>query len=411
MAAVHEFDGGLLLCASSSVFLAKNSHDKLSVTGSFNSKGVLRSILSTNGLVRGYVEQLSNPTTVDADVQILCSTVSNCRSLLAVGTSEKVVIILEARTLTMRRSFRVPKAPTSITFDKDDSHIVVGDRAGHVRRYTVEPSEKCGYTDMNGEECTFEGEPLSGAVTMILDVAISRDGNFLLAADRDEKIRAYVVQSYCLGHTAYVSSMALLGNRLFSSGGDSIVIEWDMESGKGVSRSGKLGEPPVRRIIVIEKVVFSFVFHFPLGVLTAILFAQERQDRTFFVIAAVGPTLHVLDERLQSVTSIEISQTIMDIAFVDGSLIGVSSDFSAGVTRFGLFDGTSSAIEIPNEVCQALLLSKDPISNYFKNVVHQNTLDYYKRKAEKLGGIEVNLRRKRKVVNLLGEVEDEKRFT
>ncbi|KAE9419805.1 hypothetical protein Angca_004196, partial [Angiostrongylus cantonensis] len=89
----------------------------------------------------------------------------------------------------MRRSFRVPKAPTSITFDKDDSHIVVGDRAGHVRRYTVEPSEKCGYMDMNGEECAFEGEPLSGAVTMILDVAISRDGKFLLAADRDEKIR------------------------------------------------------------------------------------------------------------------------------------------------------------------------------------------------------------------------------
>uniref|UniRef100_A0A0K0DH55 Ribosome biogenesis protein NSA1 n=1 Tax=Angiostrongylus cantonensis TaxID=6313 RepID=A0A0K0DH55_ANGCA len=312
MAAVHEFDGGLLLCASSSVFLAKNTHDRLSVNGSFTSKGVLRSILSTNGLVRGDVEHLSNPTTVDADVQILCSTISNCQSLLAVGTSEKVVIILEVRTLTMRRSFRVPKAPTSITFDKDDSHIVVGDRAGHVRRYTVEPSEKCGYMDMNG--------------------------------------------------------------------GDSIVIEWDMESGKAVSQSGKLDEQPVRRIIVIEKV-----------------------DETFFVVAAAGPTLHVLDKRLQSVTSIKISQTIMDIAFVDGSLIGVS--------KFGPFDGTSSAIEIPNEIYQALLLSKDPISNYFKNVVHQNTLDYYKRKAEKLGSIKVNLKRKRKAANLLGEVEDEKRFT
>ncbi|KAE9419782.1 hypothetical protein Angca_001889, partial [Angiostrongylus cantonensis] len=105
------------------------------------------------------------------------------------------------------------------------------------------------------------------------------------------------------------------------------------------------------------------------------------QDETFFVVAAAGPTLHVLDKRLQSVTSIKISQTIMDIAFVDGSLIGVSN---AGMTRFGPFDGTSSAIEIPNEIYQALLLSKDPISNYFKNVVHQNTLDYYKRKVSLL---------------------------
>ncbi|KAJ1360955.1 hypothetical protein KIN20_020089 [Parelaphostrongylus tenuis] len=268
MATVHKLDGGLLICASSSVFLAKYSHDRLSIDRSFNTKGVLKSLLSTKELADGDVKQPSTATTDDVDVQILCSNVSNCGSLLALGTSEKVLIILEAHTLTMRRGFRVPKAPTSVTFDKDDAHVVVGDRAGHVRRYSIKASENCGYTDMNGEE------------------SISHDGNFLLAADRDEKIRVsrypqtYVIQSYCLGHSAYVSSLALLGNRLFSSGGDSIVIEWELECGKVVTRSEKLDELPVRRILAFE------------------------QDKTLFVVAAAGPTLHILDEHLQSVSSI-----------------------------------------------------------------------------------------------------------
>ncbi|PIO72728.1 hypothetical protein TELCIR_05332, partial [Teladorsagia circumcincta] len=86
----------------------------------------------------------------DADIQILSSTVSNCGSLLAVATSAKTVLIFELPTLSFRRGFRIPKAPTSITFDRDTSYVVVGDRAGHVCRYAVAPTNECGYTDITG---------------------------------------------------------------------------------------------------------------------------------------------------------------------------------------------------------------------------------------------------------------------
>lgn len=100
-----------------------------------------------------------------------------------------------------------------------------------------------------GQEVDFEGEPLLGVISMVLSVSISSDGNYLITSDRDEKIRisrypqvvflswfslnliisklfivlrilvqAYVIESYCLGHTAYVGSVAVRDQRVFSSG-------------------------------------------------------------------------------------------------------------------------------------------------------------------------------------------------
>ncbi|RCN24029.1 hypothetical protein ANCCAN_30282 [Ancylostoma caninum] len=141
---------------------------------------------------------------------------------------------------------------------------------------------------------------------MVLDVAISQDGRYLLAADRDEKIRvsrypqAFVVQSFCLGHLAYVGSVAVHGDHVFSSGGDSIVYEWDIESGKPIAQSEKVGEDPVRRVCVLPK---GDLFH---------------------VVAAAGKTLYVLDDKLHLVKAIEAPSDIMDITALEGNVVAVS---------------------------------------------------------------------------------------
>ncbi|VDK62301.1 unnamed protein product [Cylicostephanus goldi] len=180
--------------------------------------------------------------------------------MLAVGTSTKVALILDATNLKLRRAFRIPKAPTSVCFSRDNAHVIIGDRAGHVCRYTVDANEKSGYIDMNGEECDCEGEPLTSTISMVLDVAITNDGRFLLSADRDEKIRvsrypqAFVVQSFCLGHDAYVSSLAQSGTRVFSCGGDGVVHEWDIQNGQSVAHSVKLGDEPSRKLCILPLV-------------------------------------------------------------------------------------------------------------------------------------------------------------
>ncbi|KJH50285.1 WD domain, G-beta repeat protein [Dictyocaulus viviparus] len=396
MATIHSFNGGILICASSNVFLAKISRGGLSIHSSFNARGILSSLSFCAGDLDNRKENL-NISKLDVDIQILCSSVSNDESMVAIGTSEKALVLLTTNELKVLKSVKIPKAPTSVVFDKDDSHIIVGDRAGHVCRYAVCESRNLGYTDMNGEECSYEGEPLTGAISMILDVAVSNDGNFLFAADRDEKIRvsrypmtisnrvqAFVVQSYCLGHTAYVSSLALCDDLLFSGGGDSVVIEWDVKHGKIVNQSAKLDKEPVRRVAILKK------------------------DGALFVIAVAGFSMYVLDRELHLVVKMKTSHIIMDVTVVDDGLLGVSS---AGVTSFTLV-GRSDAIDIPNEIYQALLNSKDPISTYFKNTVHQNTLDYYEKKEKKLQKkSRKDLTRKRKPVDVPKDVEQLKEIT
>ncbi|EYB87220.1 hypothetical protein Y032_0266g695 [Ancylostoma ceylanicum] len=380
MATLHEVDGRLVICASSKVFSARNTEGELSIADSFDVKSASSSVpLPKKNISEENTKDSKNNGTGESSCQILCSAVSNCGSMLAVGTSEKTAMIVDARSLQLRRAFRIPKAPTSIVFDKDNSHVVIGDRAGHVCRYTVEASEKSGYVDMNGEDNPCEGEPLSSAISMVLDVAISHDGRFLLAADRDEKIRvsrypqAFVVQSFCLGHSAYVGSVAVHGDNVFTSGGDSIVYKWDIESGKPVAQSEKLGEDPVRRVSVLPR------------------------DDLFNIVAAAGKTLHVLDDKLQLVKSLETPSEIMDITTQDGNIVAVSS---AGVFTLDINDGVVKTLTVPSELAEALSTAKDPISNYFKNVTHQNMEDYYKRKAEKIESVKENQGRKRKAKEL-----------
>ncbi|KAK6745123.1 hypothetical protein RB195_011686 [Necator americanus] len=375
MATVHTVDGRLIICASSKVFSIVDSQGVLDIRETFDVKNASTSAPKPNKCSEANSNVKQNNGSEDPSYQVLCCAVSNCGTMLAIGTSEKTAMILNSKSLQMRRAFRIPKAPTSVCFDKDDSHIIIGDRAGHVICYTVEPSEKSGYVDMNGEECPYEGEPLTSAISMVLDVAISHDGRFLLAADRDEKIRvsrypqAFVVQSFCLGHSAYVSSVAVHGHRVFSTGGDSIVHEWNIETGKSVAKSDKLDEVPVRRICLLPK------------------------DEKFNIVAISGNKLHILNEKLQEIRSVDASSAIMDVSVLEENVYCVSS---SGVFSFNVAEGTLKSLTVTNDLIEALSNAKDPISNYFKNVTHQNMVDYYKRKAEKIESIKEKQNRKRK---------------
>ncbi|KAK5974221.1 tRNA (guanine-N(7)-)-methyltransferase non-catalytic subunit [Trichostrongylus colubriformis] len=383
MARVHAVGDRLILCASSHVFIVWLSSSTLSIVGKCDVKEVSDSI-PTPQVEKSAEEkqEIVSKNVEDAEIQILASAVSSSGSLLAIATSAKTVLIFDLPTLSLRRGFRIPKAPTSMTFDVDMTHVLVGDRAGHVCRYTVAAPNKCGYVDINGEASQFEGEALSGAISMVLDVAISSDGRYLLVADRDEKIRvsrypeAYVIQSFCLGHSAYVSSVVPSGNGLFSGGGDGIVHEWHMESGTSIAQSEKVNEEPIRRMCV------------------------STNDSKFCLAAIMGKTLVIFDEKLKVTNTFDVSDALMDITSFKGTIVGVSRSC---VIVFNPFDGTSHSMEVPSELLQCLSESKDPMLNYFKNVTHQNMLDYYKRKAEKLESTKENQIRKRKARQLREE--------
>ncbi|KHJ83019.1 hypothetical protein OESDEN_17286, partial [Oesophagostomum dentatum] len=112
--------------------------------------------------------------------------------------------------------------------------------------------------------------------------------------------KAFVVQSFCLGHSAYVSSVVVYKNRVFSSGGDSTVHEWNIENGGSVAHSEKLGDDPVRRLRILPK------------------------EDLFYMVVIAGSRLIVLDGKLQLIKNIEVSSEIMDITVQEGNVVGVT---------------------------------------------------------------------------------------
>jgi len=75
---------------------------------------------------------------------------------------------------------------------------------------------------------------------MLLDVTLSACGNYVITCDRDEKIRvshypnAYNINNFCLGHTEFVTGIALCPHNptlLCSVSGDGTIRVWDFLNG------------------------------------------------------------------------------------------------------------------------------------------------------------------------------------
>ena len=74
-----------------------------------------------------------------------------------------------------------------------------------------------------------------GHLSMLLDIVISHCGKYVITCDRDEKIRvshfphAYNIQTFCLGHTDFVTCLQILPHDptiLLSSSGDGTIRAW-----------------------------------------------------------------------------------------------------------------------------------------------------------------------------------------
>jgi WD40 repeat protein len=81
---------------------------------------------------------------------------------------------------------------------------------------------------------------LLGHLSMLLDVTLSACGKYVITCDRDEKIRvshypnAYNIHNFCLGHTEFVTGIALCPHNpslVCSASGDGTVRVWDFLNG------------------------------------------------------------------------------------------------------------------------------------------------------------------------------------
>ncbi|RKO86136.1 hypothetical protein BDK51DRAFT_24019, partial [Blyttiomyces helicus] len=99
------------------------------------------------------------------------------------------------------------------------------------------------------------GDLIIGHVSMLTGLAVSPDGNHILTAERDEKIRVsrfphcFDVEQFCLGHREFVSTIQILPfapDLAISGGGDPSLLVWEYVKGK-----------PVQRVMLREEGVVS----------------------------------------------------------------------------------------------------------------------------------------------------------
>ena len=193
----------------------------------------------------------------------------------------------------------MPKKPCAVVITPDCSTILCGDKFGDVYSLPLLPTDEAGlhpkpspaarkpyqpsasrltvHTKGNLKALehqlrtsstipeksppSFERNLLLGHVSMLTDLvfaestfgAASAPRGYILTSDRDEHIRvsrgppqAYVIQSYCLGHTAFVSKLCVPPwhqSTLISGGGDNFILVWDWIKGELLQKI-QLHRPP-----------------------------------------------------------------------------------------------------------------------------------------------------------------------
>ncbi|KAF3612227.1 hypothetical protein DY000_02044284 [Brassica cretica] len=136
-----------------------------------------------------------------------------------------------------------PSQKSIARFSGNDSHVCYADKFGVVWVVELE-----GINEGNVLPSKKGAPLLSHYCSIITSLEFSPDGRYILSAGRDFKIRvtffpkkplqgAHEIQSFCLGHTEFVTCIAFVWNPeltqgyLMSGSGDSTVRLWDVTSG------------------------------------------------------------------------------------------------------------------------------------------------------------------------------------
>lgn len=163
----------------------------------------------------------------DVGLSMLCSDFSFCGNKLAFCTLDKRLCIVDITSPTplLLSVHQLSRGASTVKFTPLTQSVLVADKSGDVLLF--KPGIIC-------------GQVILGHISMVLDVLVTPDENFIITSDRDEKIRvssfpnAYNIIAYCLGHTEFVSSITLLPhdlNCLISTSGDGTVRLWNYQEG------------------------------------------------------------------------------------------------------------------------------------------------------------------------------------
>lgn len=188
---------------------------------------------------------------------ILASTFSKSGRYFALTDDSKRLILFRTKPWQCLSVRMVVRRCTALTFTASEDRVLVADKSGDVYSFSVLEPDGCGRLEL-------------GHLSMLLDVAVSPDDQFVLTADRDEKIRVswaaapHSIESFCLGHTEFVSRILVVPSHpelLLSSSGDGTLRLWEYRSGRqlqccDLAGLQEPGEQPGHKGLAASRIAF-----------------------------------------------------------------------------------------------------------------------------------------------------------
>ncbi|KAK0087347.1 hypothetical protein PV325_001232 [Microctonus aethiopoides] len=231
------FNSNIILCSSENVFM-------------YNYKNNTESIIELGKLIISENLKQHNNSDIDTCHGITSVKFSSNGDYFLICTNRKQLCVYKSCDCSLILNTTLTRAASQVEFTPNND-IVVADKSGDVYMY---------YNDSNKYSSAQQGTLIVGHLSMLLDVLVTHDNKYVITADRDEKIRvskfpnAYNIESYCLGHRAFVTNIRQLPhdeNILVSAGGDGELKFWDYKNGrelKSISYDNKINEGDVIKL-------------------------------------------------------------------------------------------------------------------------------------------------------------------
>jgi len=313
--------------------------------------------------------------------EILNACFSNDGSLFALITSCKQALVLDVKKhWSLLANIGITKTATCVAFD-GEGKLVVADRSGSVRRYDLrsgsgekEAEENIKIVEDGDKQ---QGEELFGHLSQVLDLCFSPDGRLILTADRDEKLRitrypqTHIIESFCLGHFAYVKSIVCVDERTVATGGgDGEIRLWDLLTGACIFTEQSFDDP-IRKLEFCPKE----------KVLIVLPEETDASDRIrHLVFDSEKRSLHEEEKERQLVVQddlldVVVSQESSDVFVLGRKAVYIGSRSPAVISGF---DATALVAEL--STCE----DRIPYTQLLKHTGFNNHDVYLATKAERI---------------------------
>ncbi|EGG13507.1 WD40 repeat-containing protein [Cavenderia fasciculata] len=317
---------------------------------------------SLNNILRVFNTKTSTFINIDATKQhqeaIKSIEFSKDGTHLITSSNDKTIKVWNTTDLSCINSIDTPKKISSAQLTLDNKSVVIADKAGDVYIYNLDDTKEKLEKDKKDVEDGEEKNLLLGHFSSITDMIFSDCHKYILTADRDEKVRvskyphAFDIESFCLGHTQFVSKLLIKNDILLTGSGDGTIKVWKWKDGQllqSINMFDKIKNEAPEPAAVLTTI--------PLYISNDRVYVYVEEHSTLFTFKYAN---NVIDE--SSFSSIQLESSPLAVQAVDsGNVLLVSLWATTDTTPLVVAIDTAKSVVIPDHSLAKTLNEKTEV--------------------------------------------------